>query len=93
MKLRVPADVAAFIGLLQQGKTRLIYFSIVHGVRCFPKVRFLTLLPGKDSFFYQVLQADKVWVSCKGGKGLVRGVTVTGGSQGEYLPVGLASFL
>ena len=44
----------------------------------------------KVADLYQFFGTDEHWVAGKGGEGLVGGIGIAGGAQGEHLPVGLS---
>ena len=48
------------------------------------------ILFGENPFFYQLFQADKIWISSKSGEGLVWRISIAGRPQRQDLPVTLA---
>ena len=92
-KLRVQAYAAPLIGFSQQGVPLFVDLCIVHKIRPAAEVSPAAFFLCKDAFLYKVLQTNEIGIACKGGKGLVGGIPVTGGPQGENLPVGLAGLL
>ena len=51
------------------------------------------ILFGENPFFYQLFQADKIWISSKSGEGLVWRISIAGRPQRQDLPVTLAGSL
>ena len=92
-ELRVKAYAAPLIGFSEQGKPFFVNLCVVHGIRPAAEVGPAAFLLCKNTLPDKVLQAYEIGIACKGGKGLVGGITVAGGAQGENLPVGLAGLL
>ena len=62
---------------------------VVHPLRVAPPVQGLILRRFQQAVPGQQVQVNQVGVAREGGEGLVRGVAVAGGAQGQDLPAGL----
>ena len=51
------------------------------------------IIAGQQTFLDELIQIDQIMVACEGGAGLIRGIAVAGGSQGQDLPVLLTGIL
>ena len=82
-------DFTALISLSQKRIAGLIHFLIIHTPRFIPKIRCLTLRLRQHPLLHQRLQADKIRIPGKGGKRLIRRISIAGGAQRQNLPIGL----
>ena len=92
-KILIFSDITSLISFSQKCKTPLIYFCIINAVLISTKINRITFLFCKDSFLHKCLQADKIWISGKCGKRLIRRISVAGGAQRKNLPAALTSLL
>ena len=90
--IRILADVAVFVCFAEKFIAAFVNLLVVYAVRPFSPVDFLAFLFCKNSLFHQSLQADKVRISRKSGKGLVRRISVACRAKGKDLPVALSCF-
>ena len=81
---------APLIGLAKKGKAALVDLSVVHVARVAAPVGGGALGGRQQPVIHQHIRVDKIGVAGVGGKALVGGVAIAGGTQGEHLPVGLA---
>ena len=79
-------------GFFQYLKTAFINFFIIYIFRIVSEITCIAFFLFQKTFFHQRLQINKIRISRVSGKGLVRGIPVTGRSQGKNLPVFLACF-
>ena len=87
-QLRVP-PVTAGKGP-QQMEPVLVDNGIIHPGRVLSPVPSFCLSRQQQPFFLQHSGIDKVGVAGKGGKALIRTVSIAGGSQRQHLPAGLS---
>ena len=73
-------------------KTIVKLKRIVDEFRIFIPGKKGTIVFGENAFIYKKIKINKVWISGKGGKGLIGGVSVSSWPQRENLPVTLAGF-
>ena len=86
------ADVAVLVSFAEKFIAAFVNLLVVYAVRPFSPVDFLAFLFCKNSLFHQSLQTDKVRISRKSGKGLVRRISVACRAKGKDLPVALSCF-
>ena len=65
---------------LQQAETALIDFAVIHGMDIRAEVIGIALLCGHIASRHQILGINKVGITRKSGKRLVRRISVAGGS-------------
>ena len=87
------ADVASLICFAKKWETFLIQFLIVDIIFFLSEICRITLFFRQNTFFDQCLQTDKIWISGKSRKRLIRGIPITCRSNGKDLPVGLSRLL
>ena len=90
---RILADIAALIGHGQKNVTAAVHFFVIDVILIVTEIHAVALFPGQDALINQGLQINKVGIARKGGKGLVRRITVGCGMNGKNLPEGLSGFL
>ena len=86
--LRIPVAGSA-VSLTQQLKAPVIQLAVVNLSVIITEIDFPAFLFREQSVPDQRLQADEVRITGISGKGLVWGITVTGGPKRQYLPVRL----
>ena len=87
------ADIAALVGLAQQGIAVFVQLGIVHVRSIGAEVGGVAFLLGQHALFDQRFQADEIGISRKGGKALVGRIAIAGGADGQDLPVGLSGIV
>ncbi len=90
LKVRCVFNAAGRKRLLQQNKTAVVKRAVIHAARVAPPIYTFTVRAAEPAFFNQSLEADKVWVAGVDREGLIRGIAVTGGAEGQHLPDPLA---
>jgi hypothetical protein len=88
---RIPV-AASGKGLSKEVPPGMIQKSVVHRSRIFRNLA-PALFFCQKALPDQLIQIDIIWVSRKGGKGLIGRVPVACGAQGKDLPEALAGFL
>ena len=88
-RVTVPG-IALLEGLAQNAKAGVINFPVVHIPGLRPPICFLNVRGVQQTVFCQQIQIDKIRVSGKGGKALIRAVAKARGAQGQHLPAALA---
>ena len=91
--LLILADVASLICFAKKRETFLIQFLIIDIIFFLSEICRITLFFRQNTFFDQCLQTDKIWISGKSRKRLIRGIPVAGRSDRQNLPVGLSRLL
>ena len=84
-RLLVPLP-ATFHGLFQQGQTVEVQRTVIHPAGVGTPVWGRKLLLGEETILRQHIQINEVGIAGVGGKALVGGVAVAGGTHGEDLP-------
>ena len=77
-------------GLPQHRIAVLIQFAVIHPLGVAPPVQSLIVRPVQQAVGRQVVQINEVGVTGKGGKALIGGISIAGGTDGQDLPQGLA---
>ena len=72
MEIAILVNIAALIGLAEQRIAPLVQLRVVNIISLFAKIHSGSFLCGQQSLTGKPVQADEVWIACKGGKGLVR---------------------
>ena len=67
-----------------------VHQAIIHALRVAAPVQALVFVRLQQPVRRQIVQVDEIGVAGKGGEGLVGGVAVAGGTDGQDLPVGLS---
>ena len=80
---------ASFRRLFQQVQTVFIELAVVHMTGIFSPVPVTDLLLRQKPILDQQIQINEIEIARIGGKTLVGGITVAGGTEGEHLPVPL----
>ena len=80
---------ASFRRLFQQVQTIFIELAVVHMTGIFSPVPVTDLLLRQKPILDQQIQINEIGIARIGGKALVGGITVAGGTEGEHLPVPL----
>ena len=94
--VRIGADAAALVGLVQQGKTVLVELVEVHLGGVIPEADAVAFLPCQHALLHQRVQADEVGIARKGGVRLIGGIVraaMAGSPQRQNLPVALTGLL
>ena len=60
------------ISLAQKLVTAFVQLGIVNIISFFAHVHSLDFLFSQKACFHQLVQANEIWISCKGRKGLIR---------------------
>ena len=87
--LQPPGPQAAH-RLAQHGEALPVQQAVVHPLRVLPPVQALILLRLQQALGAQIVQINEVGAAGEGGEGLIGGVAVAGGPNGQHLPVRLA---
>ena len=88
-KIRIMGYIAAPIGDAQQIETLPVNLPVIGKPWVISKIAGVAFLSRKHALLHQRIQIDKIWIPCKGGKGLVGRVPVACGGKGQNLPVAL----
>ena len=71
-------------------ETRQINLFVINILRIVTEIARITLFFCQKSLFYQGLQINKIWISCKSRERLVRRISISRRSKWKNLPVALA---
>ena len=71
-KVRIFENIASLIGFTKKFVSSFVNFLIIHIIFPGTEIHSITLFFRKHSLFDQVFQTDKIRISCKGGKRLIR---------------------
>ena len=83
----------AFVSFVQNRPPVFIQNAIIHPVLLSAPGDRLHLLPAEKALIHQELQVNEVVISSKSGKGLIGGIPIACGAEGQDLPVLLPGLL